>query len=178
MGALPLLDLGVETADTAAMASSFETAPSLDVVQRARSRPLGPVTEIHIDKSDHRLELRAGAALVKSYKVAIGPGGAGPKRWQWDMTTPVGSYRLTGRFKGSFHQFLGVSYPNKEDLQRFAELKAQGVVPPGRTVGDSIGIHGGGSDSDWTAGCIAVQDEEIDEISSLVRDGTRIVITD
>ena len=148
--------------------------------------PPREITEIRIDKSDHRLELVAGGEVVKSYRVAIGSGGAGPKRFEGDATTPVGTYRVTGRFKGLFHQFMVVSYPNEEDRRRYAELKASGEVPPGRGVGHSIGIHGVGQkdaqgvhkERDWTLGCIALDDAEIDEVSRLVKDNTRIVITD
>ena len=153
-----------------------------------RGGPAAPreITEIRIDKSDHRLELVAGGEVVKSYRVAIGSGGAGPKRFEGDATTPVGTYRVTGRFKGLFHQFMVVSYPNEEDRRRYAELKASGEVPPGRGVGHSIGIHGVGQkdaqgvhkERDWTLGCIALDDAEIDEVSRLVKDNTRIVITD
>jgi len=142
--------------------------------------------EIRIDKSDHRLEVLAGGAVIRTYKVAIGSGGSGPKRFEGDKTTPVGTYRLTGRFPGLFHRFLGVSYPNADDQRRFAELKTTGQVPPGRGVGFGIGIHGVGGkelagvhkETDWTHGCIALDDAEIDELAKLVRDGARIVITD
>jgi murein L,D-transpeptidase YafK len=144
------------------------------------------VTLVRIDKSEHRLELVAGERVVKRYRVALGSGGAGPKRFEGDKTTPVGAYRITSRFKGLFHQFLGVSYPNDDDRARFAELKKQGEVPPGRGVGHSIGIHGVGAselsgvhkESDWTHGCIALDDAEIDELGRLVKDGTPVVITD
>jgi murein L,D-transpeptidase YafK len=146
----------------------------------------GQVTEIRIDKSDHKLELVSGSDVVRTYKVAIGPGGVGPKLYEGDKRTPVGTYRVTGRIKGLFHQFLVVSYPNDEDKARYAELKRRGEVPAGRGVGHGIGIHGVGSDefegvhkqSDWTLGCIALDDDEIDEVARLVRDGTKIVITD
>jgi murein L,D-transpeptidase YafK len=144
----------------------------------AAERRSAPVTEIRIDKSDHRLQLVAGEHVVKTYRVAIGPGGAGPKRWEWDMTTPVGRYRVTGRHRGAFHRFLGVSYPNRDDIARYRDLKSRGEVPAGRGVGHSIGIHGGGSERDWTAGCIALEDHEIDEVARLVSDGTTIVIRD
>jgi murein L,D-transpeptidase YafK len=144
------------------------------------------VDEIRIDKSDHKLELYAGGSVVKSYKVALGSGGAGPKQMEGDKVTPVGTYRVTGRFKGLFHQFLVVSYPNEEDKRRFADLKQRGLVPRDRTVGFGIGIHGVGrkewngvhKESDWTHGCIALDDGEIDELASFVKDGAKIVITD
>ncbi|MCC6559426.1 MAG: L,D-transpeptidase family protein [Polyangiaceae bacterium] len=148
--------------------------------------PAAKITEIRIDKSDHKLELVAGADVVRTYKVALGPGGSGPKLYEGDRRTPVGTYRVTGRIKGLFHQFLVVSYPNEEDRQRFAELKRRGEVPAGRGVGHGIGIHGVGGDEyagthkqrDWTLGCIALDDDEIDEVARLVPDGTKIVITD
>ncbi|MEO5730266.1 MAG: L,D-transpeptidase family protein [Byssovorax sp.] len=150
----------------------------------ATSRP--SVDEILIDKSDHRLELRARGGEVKTYRVAIGSGGSGPKRMEGDKVTPVGTYRVTGRIKGLFHNFLVVSYPNDEDRARYAELKRRGEVPDGHGVGNGIGIHGTGDkdwngvhkEHDWTFGCVALDDDEIDEIAALVKDGTRIVITD
>src|SRR5262245_10736583 len=77
------------------------------------SSPNPGVDEIRIDKSDHKLQLVAAGTVVKSYQVAIGSGGAGPKRMEGDKVTPVGTYRVTGRWKGLFHQFLAVSYPNE-----------------------------------------------------------------
>lgn len=144
------------------------------------------VTEIRIDKSDHTLKLLAGTDVLKTYKVAIGSGGMGHKQYEGDRVTPVGTYHVAGRWKGLFHQFLNVSYPNEQDKKRYRELKAQGLVPAGRSVGFGIGIHGVGSKplngvhklTDWTAGCIALDDAEIDELSSVVKEGTKIVITD
>jgi murein L,D-transpeptidase YafK len=144
------------------------------------------VDEILIDKSDHRLELRAGGHEVKTYRVAIGSGGTGPKRMEGDNVTPVGTYHVTGRIKGLFHNFLVVSYPNDEDRARYAELKRRGEVPEGHGVGNGIGIHGTGhkdwngvhKEHDWTFGCVALDDDEIDEVAALVKNGTRIVITD
>lgn len=144
------------------------------------------VTEIHIDKSDHALQLVADGRVVKSYRVAIGPGGAGPKRMEGDKVTPVGTYRITGRFKGLFHQFLVLSYPNDEDRRRHAEARRRGEVPADVGVGFGIGIHGVGvkewngvhKESDWTLGCIALDDAEIDDVAARVLDGTKVVITD
>ncbi|MGK3982977.1 L,D-transpeptidase family protein [Sorangium sp. So ce136] len=146
------------------------------------------VTEIRIDKSDHTLDLVADGTIVRSYRVALGPGGSGPKLYEGDRRTPVGTYRVAGRIKGLFHQFLVVSYPNEEDRRRFAELRRRGEVPPGRGVGHGIGIHGVGGaqhagagvhkDTDWTLGCIALDDDEIDEVARRTPDGAKIVITD
>jgi murein L,D-transpeptidase YafK len=144
------------------------------------------VTLVRIDKSDHKLEVVAGSRVLKTYRVALGIGGSGPKQFEGDMTTPVGRYHVTTRFRPLFHQFIGVSYPNDADRARYADLKKQGKVPDGRGVGHGIGIHGVGSrklngihkEQDWTHGCIAMDDDEIDEFGSLVPEGTPIDIVD
>jgi murein L,D-transpeptidase YafK len=160
----------------------FPTAPPAAAI--AGSSP--PVTEIRIAKGAHELTLVAGSEVLKTYRVAIGPGGPGPKRMEGDKVTPVGSYRVVGRIKGLFHQFLSVSYPNEEDRRRHQALKELGAIPAGAGVGSGIGIHGTGhkewngvhKESDWTLGCIALDDAEIDEVAAKVRDGTPVVITD
>lgn len=170
-------------------APSERTPPATAARRAPRAAASPPVTEIRIDKSEHTLDLVAGGKIVRSYRVALGPGGPGPKRYEGDKRTPVGTYRVAGRIDGLFHRFLIVSYPNEEDRARFAELKRRGEVPPGRGVGHSIGIHGVGSggtrqlagvhkESDWTLGCIALDDDEIDEIARRTPDGAKIVITD
>lgn len=140
-----------------------------------------------IKKSAHTLALMHGATTLKTYKVAIGPGGAGPKHREGDMTTPVGHYRVEWRAPSQFHQFLHLNYPNADDQKRFAESKAKGELPEKATIGGDIGIHGAPPNPawksthktvDWTAGCIAVDDAEIDEISSLVPYGTPVDIDD
>jgi murein L,D-transpeptidase YafK len=142
------------------------------------------VTEIRVHKSAHTLELVSGGEVVKTYRVAIGPGGAGPKRMQGDRVTPVGRYKISGRIKNLFHEFLIVSYPNADDLARFAEARRRGEIPRGVDVGNGIGIHGvggvapGHKDSDWTLGCVALDDDEIDEVARRSPDGTPITITD
>jgi murein L,D-transpeptidase YafK len=144
------------------------------------------IDEIRIAKGAHKLELVSEGHIIKTYRVAIGPGGAGPKRMEGDKVTPVGTYRIVGRIKGLFHQFMTVSYPNDDDRKRYLEAKKHGDIPAGVGVGGGIGIHGTGvkewngvhKQSDWTLGCIALDDNEIDEIAARVKDGTRVVISD
>lgn len=130
-------------------------------------------------KKDHVLELLAGGKVFKTYKVALGRGGQAPKQKEGDGLTPEGRYVIDARNAEShYHRALHVSYPNAEDRQRAAKL---GVSP-----GGAIMIHGlpNGLGSlgathrlyDWTLGCIAVTDEEIDEIWDLVPVGTPVEI--
>jgi murein L,D-transpeptidase YafK len=151
----------------------------------SKSPTVPHITEVRVDKSDHTLELVDGDKVVKTYRVAIGSGGLGPKRYEGDNVTPTGTYTLSGRFN-LFHRFINVSYPNADDRKRFAALQKAGGVPKGRTIGFGIGLHGTGhaewngvhKETDWTAGCIAVDDDEIDEIAALLPDGTKMVIQD
>lgn len=140
-----------------------------------------------IKKGAHSLTLLHGGAAMKTYKVSIGPGGSGFKHQEGDRVTPVGHYKVEWRAPSQFHVFLHLDYPNAEDKKRFAELKAKGELPPSATIGGDIGIHGSPprpewkavhKTVDWTLGCIAVDDAEIDEISSLVPYGTPVDIED
>lgn len=125
-------------------------------------------------KSERRLEAYSGSRLVRTYRIAIGSGGAGPKQYEGDRRTPEGTYRIDRRHHSRrYHRFLHISYPNADDRRRYRELRARGEVPEGAGIGSAIGIHGQsrdpaeqalGPDTNWTAGCIAVSDEEIEEL--------------
>jgi murein L,D-transpeptidase YafK len=136
------------------------------------------VDRIHIKKSTHTLELFADKTLVKTYKVAIGPGGSGHKQREGDKVTPVGRYWVGHAIPSQFHLFMWVSYPNDADKKRFDSLKTEGKIPKEARIGGDIGIHGGGSTGDWTLGCIALEDSEIEEVARLTKDGAVVDIED
>jgi tetratricopeptide (TPR) repeat protein len=139
----------------------------------------GSVDRILIEKNARRLMLVSQGEVLKSYKIALGGNPIGPKERQGDNKTPEGTYVIDGRNKDSlFHLSLHISYPNERDKNRAKEL---GVSP-----GGDIMIHGikngfswvGDAHTavDWTKGCIAVTDEEIEEISKLAPNGTVVEI--
>jgi murein L,D-transpeptidase YafK len=151
-------------------------AGTLPVQQPA---PAQKADSVLILKKDHVLELLAGGKMIRTYKVALGRGGLAPKERQGDARTPEGHYIIDAKYAASqYHKALHVSYPNVEDRQRAAKL---GVSP-----GGAIMIHGlpngmgwvGAAHRlyDWTLGCIAVTDDEIDEIWKLVPVGTPVEI--
>jgi murein L,D-transpeptidase YafK len=152
----------------------------LAVALRAQhSPPLKKADSILILKKDHVLELLAGGRVIRTYKVALGQGGLAPKERQGDGRTPEGQYTIDGKNAAShYHKALHVSYPNAADRKRAAKL---GVSP-----GGDIMIHGLPDGKgwvgarhrlyDWTLGCIAVTDEEIDEVFELVPVGTPVEI--
>ena len=144
-------------------------------------------TKILIKKNAHELTLYKNDVAMKTFKVAIGPGGQGFKHREGDKVTPVGHYHVIMHQPSQFHQFLRLDYPNAEDRSRFAKLQASGELPKEATIGGDIGIHGAPPQPqwksihksvDWTLGCVAVDDAEIDEIGSLVADGTPVEIQD
>lgn len=145
------------------------------------------IDRLIVDKSDHFMEAYAGETLVRRYRVSIGQGGLGPKRWEGDLRTPEGEYRIDRRHVSSdYHRFLHVSYPNDTDRRRYRRSRAAGEVPEGAGIGSAIGIHGppaalpsilhGALTSDWTAGCISVAQPEIDDLYRAVVPNARLEI--
>ena len=139
----------------------------------------GSVDKILIEKKARQLMLISKGEVLKTYKIALGGNPNGPKERQGDNKTPEGTYCIDSRNKDShYHLSLHISYPNERDKKRTKEL---GVSP-----GGNIMIHGmknGFSwvgdfhaEVDWTKGCIAVTDEEIEEIAKLAPNGTIVEI--
>lgn len=134
----------------------------------------GPkVTSVQVHKSDRKMYLLHNDRVLKSYEVALGFAPTGHKQFEGDGKTPEGAYFITHRNPTSdYHLSLGISYPNEADVA-FAEAAAK---PPG---GD-IFIHGAPvkpiRQRDWTAGCIAVTDREIETIYAMIDPGTPIYI--
>ena len=137
------------------------------------------VDRLIVDKSKRELLLFRNDAVIRSYKIALGKNPVGAKMREGDGKTPEGAYSISGRNAASaFHKSLRVSYPNAADLERAYK---ENVDP-----GGDIMIHGlpnrpghpGAAHplTDWTAGCVAVTNAEIEEIWRLVPDGTPIQI--
>ena len=147
-----------------------------------RSPPLpgdARADRVVVRKSVHELTLYRGDQPLKSYAVALGRGEPGAKRRQGDNRAPEGCYRISGRnLNSAYHRALRISYPAAADL---AAAAARGEDP-----GGDVMIHGIRNGLgwlgrlhrliDWTAGCIAVTDREIEEIWRAVPDGTPIDI--
>jgi murein L,D-transpeptidase YafK len=135
--------------------------------------------KVLVQKKDRTLTLLVNGKVLKTYKVALGENPIGPKTRQGDHKTPEGTYVLDRRNAASqYHRALHISYPNAQDR---AQAKKQNVSP-----GGDVFVHGLPNGygwigkehrlKDWTDGCIAVTNEEIEEIWRLVPDGTAIEI--
>jgi len=134
---------------------------------------------IVVVKSRREMTLMSGGKLIKTYKVALGTQPVGAKERQGDHKTPEGLYTIDAKIENSrFHRALHLSYPNDADRERARKL---GVNPGGAVeihgLGDKYGWVGAlHRQTDWTDGCVAVTNEEIDEIWPMVTVGTPVDI--
>jgi len=158
--------------------------------------------EIEVNKSARLLIVRAGAEVLKTFRVAVGRGGRGDKSMRGDNKTPIGTYRVVGyNDRSRFDTFVRLNYPNVKDayyglrnavisryeFDRIVAALRQGRTPPQNTaLGGAIGIHGIGEETpekvrihdhlDWTEGCIALRNADIQELKRFLTLGTRVVI--
>src|SRR6185295_3439654 len=132
--------------------------------------------KIVVTKSKRRLELYSDGAVVRTYKVGLGLNPVPDKVRQGDRATPEGDfYVFTKNDKSAFYLSLGISYPNIEDAERglrdklisraqhnaiVKAIKRKTTPPQNTALGGDIYIHGNGSSSDWTWGCVALENEE------------------
>lgn len=161
-----------------ALVVAFVAAPPLNASGQNLSK--GAVADrIVIEKAARTLALYREGQVLKTYKIALGPNAKGHKEREGDGRTPEGKYIIDSRIAdSSFHRALHVSYPNEQDRMHARRL---GVSP-----GGAIMIHGLPNGMgfigkthllrDWTQGCIAVTNEEIEEIWRAVPNGTPVEI--
>lgn len=139
----------------------------------------GGVDLVLVEKSKSRMYLKSGDKIIKEYRVVFGADPVGHKQQEGDERTPEGRYVLDYKKKDSaYYKAIHISYPNSTDKKR---ARSKGVDP-----GGAIMIHGQKNGwgwlgfvsrfFNWTDGCIAVTDEEMEEIWNLVETGTPIEI--
>jgi murein L,D-transpeptidase YafK len=137
------------------------------------------VDKILVEKSKRRLTIFEHGKKLKSYLVSLGRNPKGPKEEEGDEKTPEGNYTIDYKKSDSdYHLALHISYPNKNDIKRAQKL---GVSPGGAImihgIRNGFGRLGGQLKSfDWTLGCIAVTNKEIEELWRVVPKGTPIEI--
>ena len=136
-----------------------------------------PVTQVVVQKAQRRMHLLNGQTVLKSYDFGLGNQPVGHKQFEGDGKTPEGLY-FVDRFnpRSRYHLSVGISYPNERD-RAFAEQL-------GRNAGGDIMFHGRGPEGrklvvqnrDWTAGCIALTDNEIEDIYAMLQLRTPVMI--
>ncbi len=152
-----------------------------------------PVLEIW--KGERRMVLRSGESELRRFPVVLGRAPHYPKEVRGDMRTPVGRYYISEKHVSRFHRFLGISYPNVEDAEhgygrglldpaQWADIFVanwRGVMPPPHTrLGGKVGIHGFGGRPylpiDWTEGCVAISNEDVEYLYAVTPLGTPVII--
>ncbi len=160
--------------------------------------------EILIKRSEKRLIIQKDGEVLRSFHVALGSGGSKPKLKSGDRLTPLGKYHIVQvRDSDRFHLFIQLDYPSVRDainaLKEDRISKAQyrkildahifGNLPPQNTpLGGAIGIHGIGVETkdkleiheiaDWTQGCIALRNNEVEQLTQYISKGTQVTIID
>lgn len=148
---------------------------------RPRARPDGfltePVDRVLIEKGARRMTIYRRGTAIKTYRIALGFSPAGDKVREGDGRTPEGVFKVNRRNpQSSYHLSLGINYPQPSDIAR--------ARAGGYSAGGDIMIHGqpngrklpGAIPTDWTAGCIAVANAEIEELWRVVGHGTTVEI--
>ena len=192
-GMLPFLLFALCTVACRSTAQDGEdTVPGTDPVAQAPPRHVSlghlldsldiPPASVHfnVDKSERRFDVLAGDSVLCSYPCVLGERPEGDKEYQGDRRTPEGVFTFRSkRVHPQWHKFIWVDYPNAESWRRYRQRKAEGRIPAGKDIGGEIGIHGvpEGMDhwitegQDWTWGCIALRNADVDEIYRVIEPG-------
>lgn len=147
---------------------------------------------IEVFKAKRELLVYSGQTLRSTYRIALGSNPTKPKRRQGDRATPEGRYYISHKNpRSQFYLSLGVSYPNADDAERglreklITKAQRDSIVrairahqpPPSNTaLGGDIFVHGNGSATDWTWGCIALDDTDMKALFDSIEVGTPITI--
>lgn len=148
--------------------------------------------KIVVKKSRRQLLLFSGGQLVRTYRVGLGLSPVGDKVRAGDRRTPEGEfYIFTKNDRSAFYLSLGLSYPNTAHAERGLRdglitraqyeaitraLRAKKAPPQNTHLGGDIYIHGNGAQSDWTWGCVALENEDIRELFNAVNVATPVII--
>lgn len=136
-----------------------------------------PVTQVVVQKEQRRMHLLSGQTVLRSHDFGLGNQPVGHKQFEGDGKTPEGQY-FVDRFnpRSRYHLSVGISYPNERDKAYAAQF--------GLSAGGDIMFHGRGPEGrvlaprnrDWTAGCIAMTDQEIEDVYAMLKLGTPVMI--
>jgi hypothetical protein len=135
---------------------------------------------IVIDKFSRKCFVYLSGAKKYEFETELGKNWVGDKRIRGDNATPEGMYRITKKFDGrktKYYKALLLDYPNDKDMERFRSEIEHGSLPSSAKIGGLIEIHGnGGKGIDWTEGCVALTDKEMDVVFKFAKVGTPVTI--
>ncbi len=135
---------------------------------------------IIVDKFARECKLYYNGALKDSYEADLGKNWLGSKCHQGDYMTPEGIYKVVEKKangRSRYYKALLINYPNEEDKARFSQNIRNGSIPSRKRIGDLVEIHGnGGQGADWTSGCVALSNSDMDKLYSRCVVGTTVTI--
>jgi hypothetical protein len=135
---------------------------------------------IIIDKFSRKCFVYLSGIKKYEFEAELGKNWVGDKRVRGDKATPEGMYKITKKLEGrktKYYKALLLDYPNDEDKRKFKSDIERGSIPASAKIGDLIEIHGnGGRGIDWTEGCVALTDKEMDVVFRIVKVGTPVTI--
>ena len=143
------------------------------------------VVYIIVDKSDYELQVYDEEGWYATYPVVFGNKDLGDKMVEGDRKTPEGTFKIISkRPHAKWHKMLMLDYPTQESMAKFNQRKAQGVIPKSAKIGGGIAIHGTWPNdnivvddyTNWTNGCIAVKNEDLDELEAYLPIGTKVIV--
>ncbi|MCE1202825.1 MAG: L,D-transpeptidase [Bacteroidia bacterium] len=134
---------------------------------------------IIVDKFAHKCYVYNNGKLVREFEAELGPNWIGDKNYRGDKATPEGKYHVTKLKTGKntiYYKALLINYPNEEDKERYRQNVRSGRIP-NRGPGNLIEIHGGGGKGvNWTDGCVALTNDDMDKLWRYVSVGTPVTI--
>ena len=148
------------------------------------SLPISPIRMV-VDKSSYELYVYDAKGWYATYPVVFGNSNLDDKKMEGDRKTPEGSFHIAAkRYHNKWSRFMALDYPTAQDIAKFEDRKRRGEIPRNASPGGGIGIHGTWPHEgfvvdrykNWTNGCIALNNEDVEELYSYVPVGTSITI--
>lgn len=166
--------------------AAFKTIETRVIKKRffRSEEPTGTVYII-VDKSDYELQVYDEEGWYATYPVVFGNKDLNDKMVEGDRKTPEGTFKIISkRPHEKWHKMLMLDYPNSESIAKFNQRKAKGLIPKNAKIGGGIAIHGTWPNdnlvvddfTNWTNGCIAVKNEDLDELEAYLPIGTKVIV--
>jgi murein L,D-transpeptidase YafK len=149
-----------------------------------RPDPVGAVYVV-VNKSAYELQVFDEEGWYATYPVVFGNKDLSDKLMEGDRRTPEGTFKIISKKPHQkWHKMLMLDYPNQESWAKFKDRKARGLIPAGAKIGGGVAIHGTWPHDDivvddftnWTNGCIALKNEDLDELDAILPVGAKVII--
>jgi murein L,D-transpeptidase YafK len=162
----------------------ISTVPIVKNYEHKTNSPEGTVYVI-IDKSDYELQVYDDKGWYATYPVVFGTTSLDDKEMEGDKKTPEGNFKvISKKMHAKWDRFIMLDYPTKESYEKFNGRKQRGEIPKNATIGGGVGIHGTWPHEDyqvdkyknWTNGCIALKNEDVEDLYEYLPVGTKVTI--